>query len=94
MLIHLASWLLGLSLLSIVMSLFVSERINSRTPYSGKSAPLLTPFQKADQRREWKKAFNDPAHHADKWAFYGVATSLVVSMTAAFALIIAALLLR
>ncbi|WP_193334640.1 hypothetical protein [Devosia beringensis] len=77
------------------MGFFVSEyRINTRSPYAGKLTGTLTPFQKADQRRQWKKALNDPAHRPYKWAFYVLVAMVVVSMTAGFALIIAALLLR
>lgn len=92
MLVQLASWLLGLSIITLMAATYVAfYRIDLRSPYAGRLPGTLTPFQQADQRREWKKALDDPAYRADRWALYGLVAIVAASMTAAFVLIVAAL---
>ena len=78
----------GVSLVAAFLTMYA--KIMPRTLYGLRPVPTLTPFQKADQAREWKKALNDPAHRTTKWMFYGsiavgtvsLAASLVMAMVA------------
>ena len=89
---QLATWLLGLSLIAMLVGVCVSiYKIDVRSPYKGRFPGALTPFQQADQRREWERALNDPAHRTDKWAFYGLMATSAVSILAGFLLIVATL---